>query len=136
MLEAGAVRHLLVTVQDISPRVELQARLHGERQRSQKEFSMLLKAFETDPTMMRSFVERSEASLLEINDLLRSTSSASSEAQVLKAVGAVSAQAFQSTLNKLANDVAVDVGKRVVNHNSRPPFWVLAMLRVLSSMAS
>ena len=105
-------------------------------QRSQKEFSMLLKAFETDPTMMRSFVERSEASLLEINDLLRSTSSASSEAQVLKAVGAVSAQAFQSTLNKLANDVAVDVGKRVVNHNSRPPFWVLAMLRVLSSMAS
>ncbi len=192
VLEAGVVRHLLVTLQDISPRVELQARLQGERQRSQKEFSMLLKAFETEPSMMRSFVERSEASLLEINDLLRSTSSASSEAQVLKAVdgvyrrihafkgdaaslgldvlatlahqfeselqklkdggaasgdallalplpledlldkistfkiigarktttaatgGAVSAQAFQSTLNKLANAVAVDVGKRVV----------------------
>jgi two-component system chemotaxis sensor kinase CheA len=192
VLEAGAVRHLLVTVQDISPRVELQERLDGERQRSQKEFSMLLKAFETEPTMMRSFVERSEASLLEINDLLRSTSSASSEAQVLKAVdaayrrihafkgdaaslgldvlatlahqfeselqklkdvgaasgdallalplpledlldkistfkiigarkttdaatgGAVSAQAFQSMLNKLASDVGSDVGKRVV----------------------
>ena len=193
VLEAGAVRHLLVTVQDISPRVELQERLNGERQRSQKEFSMLLKAFETEPTMMRSFVERSEASLLEINDLLRSTSSASSEAQVLKAVDgayrrihafkgdaaslgldvlatlahqfeselqklkdvgaasgdallalplpledlldkistfkiigarktttaatageAASPQAFQSTLNKLANDIGVDVGKRVV----------------------
>ena len=80
------VRHLLVTVQDISQKVELEARLQGERQRSQKEFSMLLKAFETEPAMMRSFVDRSEASLLEINDLLRSTSSASSETQVLKAI--------------------------------------------------
>jgi two-component system, chemotaxis family, sensor kinase CheA len=83
---AGKVRHLLVTVQDISQKVELEERLHNERQRSQKEFSMLLKAFETDPATMRSFVERTEASLLEINDLLRSTSSVSSETQVLKAV--------------------------------------------------
>jgi signal transduction histidine kinase len=86
VLGAGNVRHLLVTVQDISQKVELESRLQNERQRSQKEFSMLLKAFETEPAMMRSFVERSEASLLEINDLLRSTSSASSEAQVLRAV--------------------------------------------------
>ncbi len=83
---AGKVRHLLVTVQDISQKVELEERLHKERQRSQKEFSMLLTAFETDPATMRSFVERTEASLLEINDLLRSTSSVSSETQVLKAV--------------------------------------------------
>ena len=85
-LDAGKVRHLLVTVQDISQKVELEERLQNERQRSQKEFSMLLKAFETDPATMRSFVERTEASLLEINDLLRSTSSVSSETQVLKAV--------------------------------------------------
>ena len=80
---AGKVRHLLVTVQDISQKVDLEERLQNERQRSQKEFSMLLKAFETDPATMRSFVERSEASLLEVNDLLRTTSSASSEKQVL-----------------------------------------------------
>lgn len=86
VLNAGGVRHLLVTVQDISQKVELEARLQAERHRSQKEFSMMLKAFETEPAMMRSFVERSEASLLEINDLLRSISSASSEVQVLKAV--------------------------------------------------
>lgn len=84
--EGSAVRHLLVTVQDISQKVELQARLAGERQRSQKELSMMLKAFETDPAMMRGFVERAEASLLEVNDLLRSTSSAASEGQVLKAI--------------------------------------------------
>ncbi|OOG48271.1 ATP-binding protein [Polaromonas sp. A23] len=84
--EGNTVRHLLVTVQDITQKVELQAKLSGERQRSQKELSMMLKAFETDPAMMRGFVERAEASLLEVNDLLRSTSSAASEAQVLKAV--------------------------------------------------
>jgi two-component system chemotaxis sensor kinase CheA len=84
--DGAAVRHLLVTVQDITQKVELQARLTGERQRSQKELSMMLKAFETEPAMMRAFVDRAEASLLEVNDLLRSTSSASSEAQVLKAV--------------------------------------------------
>ncbi len=84
--DGAAVRHLLVTVQDITQKVELQARLAEERQRSQKELSMMLKAFEADPAMMRAFVERAEASLLEVNDLLRSTSSAASEAQVLKAV--------------------------------------------------
>jgi two-component system chemotaxis sensor kinase CheA len=84
--DGATVRHLLVTVQDITQKVELQARLTGERQRSQKELSMMLKAFETEPAMMRAFVDRAEASLLEVNDLLRSTSSASSEAQVLKAV--------------------------------------------------
>ncbi|MGH6637294.1 MAG: ATP-binding protein [Polaromonas sp.] len=84
--DAGAVRHLLVTVQDITQKVELEAKLAGERNRSQKELSMMLKAFETEPAMMRAFVERSEASLLEVNDLLRSTSSAASETQILKAV--------------------------------------------------
>jgi len=84
--DGATVRHLLVTVQDITQKVELQARLGDERQRSQKELSMMLKAFETDPAMMRAFVERAESSLLEVNDLLRSTSSAASEAQVLKAV--------------------------------------------------
>ncbi|HYW57565.1 MAG TPA: type IV pili methyl-accepting chemotaxis transducer N-terminal domain-containing protein [Polaromonas sp.] len=86
--DGAAVRHLLVTVQDITQKVDLQAKLSGERHRSQKELSMMLKAFETDPAMMRAFVERAEASLLEVNDLLRSTSSAASEAQVLKAVDA------------------------------------------------
>ena len=44
--EGGTVRHLLVTVQDISPRIELERKLAAERQRSQKEFEMLLKAID------------------------------------------------------------------------------------------
>ena len=84
--EGDAVRHLLVTVQDITTRMELEAKLMDERQRSQKEFSMLLRAFDADPAMLRQFVARAESLLLEVNDLLRSTSAASSETAVLKAI--------------------------------------------------
>ena len=77
---------MLETVQDIAQKVEPQERLQSERQRAQNEFSKLLTAFETDNATMRSFVERTEASLLEINGLLRSTSSVLSETQELKAV--------------------------------------------------
>lgn len=84
--EGDTVRHLLVTVQDITARMELEAKLMGERQRSQKEFAMLLKAFDADPAMLRQFVQRAERGLLEVNDLLRSTSSAQGEAAILKAV--------------------------------------------------
>jgi two-component system, chemotaxis family, sensor kinase CheA len=82
--ENGAVRHLLVTVQDISTRIELESRLNTERQRSQKEFAMLLKAIDADPALLRQFVHRAEGSLLEINDIMRSTSAAHGEAAILK----------------------------------------------------
>lgn len=84
--EGDTVRHLLVTVQDITARMELEAKLMDERQRSQKEFSMLLRAFDADPAMLRQFVARAESLLLEVNDLLRSTSSATSEPAILKAI--------------------------------------------------
>jgi two-component system chemotaxis sensor kinase CheA len=84
--EGGGVRHLLVTVQDISARVELERKLQAERHRSQKEFAMLLKAIDADPAMLRQFVARAEANLLEVNDLLRSTSSAQGEQAILKRI--------------------------------------------------
>ena len=80
----GAVRHLLVTVQDISARIDLEARLQDERHRSQKEFAMLLKAIDADPALLRQFVTRAEASLLEINDIMRGSSAAHGEAAILK----------------------------------------------------
>jgi two-component system chemotaxis sensor kinase CheA len=82
--EGGAVRHLLVTVQDITARMELEAKLHGERQRSQKEFAMLLRAIDADPAMLRQFVTRAETTLLEMNDILRSTSAAHGEGAILR----------------------------------------------------
>jgi len=84
--EGGAVRHLLVTVQDISARIELERKLATERVRSQREFEMLLKAIDADPALLRRFVARAEANLLEANDMLRSTSAAQGEAAVLKRI--------------------------------------------------
>ncbi|NDY92737.1 ATP-binding protein [Ideonella livida] len=68
----GAVRHLLVTVQDVTALIELQGRLETDRARSQREFSLMLAAMAADPVSLRQFVERTEAGLLEVNDLLRS----------------------------------------------------------------
>jgi signal transduction histidine kinase len=82
--EDGVVRHLLVTVQDISERIELEARLNSERKQSQKEFAMLLKAIDADPALLRQFVTRAESSLLEVNDIMRSTSALHSESSILK----------------------------------------------------
>ncbi len=80
------VRHLLVTVQDISERVGLEHKLGSERQRSQNEFGMLLKAFAADPALLRQFVQRAEEGLLEVNDLLRGTASVHSEALIVAAL--------------------------------------------------
>lgn len=86
VVDGGAVRHLLVTVQDISARIELQQKLAAERLRSQKEFEMLLKAIDADPALLRQFVARAEANLLEVNDMLRGTSGAQGEAAILKRI--------------------------------------------------
>ncbi len=80
MMMDGVVHHLLVTIQDTTARVEAERRLQDERQRSQKDFSMLLKAFDADPAMLRQFVQRAERGLLEINDLLGSATAAQGEA--------------------------------------------------------
>ncbi|MGQ0711492.1 MAG: ATP-binding protein [Rhodoferax sp.] len=84
VLDGAVVRHLLVTVQDVSERVGLERKLQGERLRSQKEFAMLLKAVDADPALLRQFVARAESQLLEVNDLLRGTAAARGEAAVLK----------------------------------------------------
>jgi signal transduction histidine kinase len=80
----GVINHLLVTVQDTTARMELERKLQEERQRSQKDFAMLLKAFDADPAMLRQFVQRAEACLLEINDLLGSTGAAGGDAAMAR----------------------------------------------------
>lgn len=110
----GAVRHLLVTVQDVTTRAELQAKLAQDRERSQSEFSMLLAAFAADPTTLRQFVARAEEGLLEVNELLRSTSSASNEAAILKAVegAARRVHALKGDASMLGLDTLADLAHR------------------------
>lgn len=74
VLETGQIQ-LLVTVQDITEKVELGQRLTAERERAQREMSMMLQAGQADAAALRQFIERSEAALLHVNDLLRGASS-------------------------------------------------------------
>ncbi|MBC5767178.1 ATP-binding protein [Ramlibacter albus] len=133
--EGGAVRHLLVTLQDISARVELEQKLQSERNRSQKEFDMLLKAIDADPAMLRQFVARAEENLLAVNDMLRSTSAAHGEAAVLKRIDdarrsihaikgdagalglttlAAQAHAFEDELGRIAGGAGGDMGNALL----------------------
>jgi len=83
------VRHLLVTVQDVSERVTLEQQLQGERQRAQREFDLLLRAFEAEPAALRRFVERSESSLLQVNDMLSQLGSDAHPRQAERTVNAM-----------------------------------------------
>jgi len=89
VLADGEIRHLLVTVQDVTSRIELEQKLQGEQQRAQREFDLLVRAFETDPGALRGFVDRSESALLEVNDLLRQVEAGSDPKQLRRIVDAV-----------------------------------------------
>jgi two-component system chemotaxis sensor kinase CheA len=89
VLEGRAVKHLLVTVQDVSTRIELEKKLEGEQRRAQREFDLLVKAFEADPAALRSFVDRAEASLLEVNDLLRQVDGSADPRQMRRTVDTI-----------------------------------------------
>jgi len=89
VLEGREVTHLLVTVQDVTTRVELEKKLEGEQRRAQREFDLLVRAFEADPASLRSFVDRAEASLLEVNDLLRQVDGSSDPKQTRHTVNTI-----------------------------------------------
>ena len=89
VLEGREVKHLLVTVQDVSTRIELEKKLEGEQRRAQREFDLLVRAFEADPASLRSFVERAESSLLEVNDLLRQVDGSSDPKQTRHTVNTI-----------------------------------------------
>ena len=73
------VTHLLVTVQDITERKQLEAALQTQKQSAQREFSLMLKALETDASELAEFVQRSEQDLLSINQDLRDLSFSSGQ---------------------------------------------------------
>lgn len=84
--ENGVVRHLLITVQDVTNRVELESKLQSETHRAQREFMMLIKAVDSDPVMLRQFVDRADSSLLGVNDLLRSTADFRDEREIVQVI--------------------------------------------------
>jgi len=89
VMDGGNVRHLLVTMQDITPRMVLEKQLDAERSRARKEFSSLVEALKADSGTLRQFVERAESQLLQVNDLLRSVSEVTGNAETRKVIDKV-----------------------------------------------
>lgn len=67
----GRIAHLLVTVFDVTDQVLLEQALVETRSRAKAEMEVLLDLLKVNPATLRQFLERSETSLLEINDHLR-----------------------------------------------------------------
>lgn len=89
VMDGTQVKHLLVTVQDVSTRVELEDRLHGEQRRAQREFELLMRALETEPVALRRFIEKTEAAMLKVNDLLRNIDASSNHELARRTVDSV-----------------------------------------------
>lgn len=101
------VTHLLVTVQDITERKELEAALQEQKQGAQKEMSMMLKALETDSGQLAEFATRSEKELLQVNRELRELSGSTSALQSKTVIESVFRRmhAFKGEAQTLGLDV-------------------------------
>ena len=89
VVEGGQVRHLLVTMQDITARIALEKQLDAERSRARQEFTSLVQALRTDSSALRGFVARAEGQLLQVNDLLRSLSEQAGTGEIRKTLDRV-----------------------------------------------
>ncbi len=88
-IDNNAVTHLLVTVQDITARKELEAALQAHKQVAQKEISLMLKALETDSATLAEFVSRAEQDMLEVNRQLGALSASGSGRETQQVIDAV-----------------------------------------------
>ncbi len=69
--EGGEIRHAMVTVADITPRVLLAQQLRESQQRMERQAELLLSVMHVEPQMLREFIEDAHTELESINALLR-----------------------------------------------------------------
>jgi signal transduction histidine kinase/HAMP domain-containing protein len=74
--EAGEIRHAMVTVADITPRMLLAQQLKQSQQRMERQAELLLSVMHVEPQMLREFIEEAHTELESINALLREGKSA------------------------------------------------------------
>ena len=101
------VTHLLVTVQDITQRKELELALQEQKRGAQKEISMMLKALETDADQLAEFVIQSEKELLKANLELREMATATTARESRTVIESVFRRmhAFKGEAQSLGLDV-------------------------------
>lgn len=68
------IKHLLVTVNDITQRIALARELEESQQKAQEQMDLLLKILHVEPEALREFLQRTDTALREVNEILRSRS--------------------------------------------------------------
>lgn len=71
VMVGGQFSHLLVTVTDITAKVQLERELELANRDTQKEMELLLNLLHVDPGELVIFLDHSESILLQINDILK-----------------------------------------------------------------
>jgi len=71
VLESGEISHLLVTVQDVTERVNLERQLEEAKDRSRKEVEVLLNLLQKEPETLHQFFNTTKNVLEQINERLR-----------------------------------------------------------------
>jgi HAMP domain-containing protein/signal transduction histidine kinase len=74
--EGGEIRHAMVTVADVTPRVLLAQQLQQSQQRMERQAELLLSVMHVEPQVLREFIEDAHGELETINELLREGRSA------------------------------------------------------------
>jgi signal transduction histidine kinase len=69
--EGGEIRHAMVTVADVTPRVLLAQQLRQSQQRMERQAELLLSVMHVEPQLLREFIEDAHTELESINALLR-----------------------------------------------------------------
>lgn len=64
--------HILVTVNDITAQVNLSQELEESRQRAEEQMDLLVKMLHVEPQTLQKFLDRTDTSLIEINENLKS----------------------------------------------------------------
>ena len=65
--EGGEIRHAMVTVADVTPRVLLAQQLRQSQQRMERQAELLLSVMHVEPQMLREFIEDAHTELESIN---------------------------------------------------------------------
>src|SRR4051812_43916773 len=69
--EGGEIRHAMVTVADVTPRVLLAQQLKQSQQRMERQAELLLSVMHVEPQLLREFIEDAHTELESVNALLR-----------------------------------------------------------------
>lgn len=132
----GKLSHLLVTVSDITKRIQIEQELRESREKTQAQMDMLVELLHVDPFQLNEFLGRAQAGLEEANRILREPATATSEykqkvARIFKLVhgvkgesGQIGLASFQASTHELENILATLRNKATLNGNDFLQFTV------------